>query len=118
MNPVHDATYPKFLEYWQEQFNVNDIYIRISPGPEKYTAWAASRTMLETCLDKAGVEEDVDYNLMPHWPVEWFEPSVGATALEAAQGAVEAYERALADPEKKILMNVGCVAIAEQLSRN
>ena len=109
-----DTTYPKFLEYWQEQFNLHDTFIRISPAPKGYIAWAANRTMLETCLNKAGIE-NIDYSAMPPFPIQWFEPSSGATALEAAIGAVNAYERALADPDKKVLMNVGCVAIAEQL---
>jgi hypothetical protein len=107
--------YAEFLNYWEEQFNVHDVYIRIFSGPKGYIAWAANRTMLETCIDKAGIEGEINYNDMPFAPVEWFEPGGGSTALEAAQGAVEAYQRASQDPEEQARMNAGCVAIAEML---
>lgn len=117
MNSVDDATYPAFKEYWLEQFNVYDIYIRLTPQPKGYIAWAANRTMLETCIDKAGIEGTIDYNAMPHYPINWFEPATGETALETAKAAVEIYTQAIMNPEKRTLMNVGCVAIAELLTK-
>ncbi len=107
--------YGQFLEYFQEQYNVHDVYIRLTRAPQGYLAWAANRTMLETCLSQAGIKGSVDYNAMPHYPIDWFDPGQGETALEAAKSAVDAYHRAWSDPEKRTLMNAGCIAIAETL---
>lgn len=104
----------EFLDYWNEQFNVHDIYIKISGAPKGFIAWAANRTMLEMCINKAGIEGPVDYQKIPNY-VLWFKPATGATSLEAAQRAVELYQTDLEDPEARTYMNIGCVTVAEAL---
>lgn len=111
----HDASgYEGFVDYFREQAQSEDIYVRVSRCPENWIGWAASLSILETFISNAGIEGDVDYNAIPAFVLE-FPPGVGKTAVEAAKNAVEAFKEQAKDPKAKTAMNAGYVTVAESL---
>jgi hypothetical protein len=105
----------EFLGYWREQFNIHDVFVRISGAPKGYIGWAANRTMLETCIRKVGLDGEIEYNTLPAYP-QWFMPAFGETPADTAREAVRLYEIDKQDPEASTRMNVGCLAVAEMLA--
>jgi hypothetical protein len=108
------AGYEGFVDYFREQAQTEDIYVRVTKGPEKWIGWAASLSTLETFISNAGIEGDIDYNDIPAFVLD-FPPGIGSNAVEAAKNAVEAFKEQAKDPKAKIAMNAGYVTVAESL---
>lgn len=114
MAKVSKRDHEEFLDYFRDQHDFEDTFIKICGAPLGFMGWACSWSTLELFLQKADITRNPEYNEIPFF-AEGFAPVNGATPLETAKNAVEAYLKVLQDPAHRKDLNLGYINVVESL---